>query len=37
MTVVGSTKLETIHKIKAFGNIARKLSEAAEYLVMIIH
>jgi nucleotide-binding universal stress UspA family protein len=37
MIIVGSRRLETISKIKALGSVARKVSEAAECPVMIIH
>jgi nucleotide-binding universal stress UspA family protein len=35
--IVGSRRLETVSKIKALGSVARKVSEAAECPVMIIH
>lgn len=37
MIIVGSRRLEAISKIKALGSVARKVSEAAECPVMIIH
>jgi nucleotide-binding universal stress UspA family protein len=37
MIIVGSRRLETISKIKALGSVARKVSEAAECPVLIIH
>jgi nucleotide-binding universal stress UspA family protein len=35
--IMGSQRLETISKIKALGSVARRVSEAAECPVMIIH
>lgn len=37
MIIVGSRRLEAISKIKALGSVARKVSEAAECPVLIIH
>ena len=37
MIIVGSRRLEAISKIKALGSVARKVSEAAECPVVIIH
>ena len=37
MIIVGSRRLEAISKIKALGSVARKVSEGAEFPVMIIH
>jgi nucleotide-binding universal stress UspA family protein len=35
--IMGSQRLETISKIKALGSVTRRVSEAAECPVMIIH
>jgi nucleotide-binding universal stress UspA family protein len=35
--IIGSQRLETISKIKALGSVARRVSEAAECPVTIIH
>ena len=35
--IMGSRRLETISKIRALGSVARRVSEAAECPVMIIH
>ena len=37
MIIVGSRRLEAISKIKALGSVARKVSEAPDCPVMIIH
>jgi nucleotide-binding universal stress UspA family protein len=37
LIVVGSQRLETISKIKALGSVARKVSEAANCPVLIVH
>jgi nucleotide-binding universal stress UspA family protein len=37
MIIIGSRRLEALSKIKALGSVARKVSEAAECPVMIIH
>jgi nucleotide-binding universal stress UspA family protein len=34
---MGSKRLEAISKIKALGSVARKVSEAAECPVLLIH
>ena len=37
LIVMGSQRLETISKIKALGSVARKVSEAANCPVLIVH
>ena len=37
MIIVGSRRLESVSKIKALGSVARKVSEAAECPVLIVH
>lgn len=37
MIIIGSRRLESISKIKALGSVARKVSEAAECPVLIVH
>ena len=37
LIIMGSQRLETISKIQALGSVARKVSEAADCPVLIVH
>ena len=37
LIIMGSQRLETISKIKALGSVSRKVSEAADCPVLIVH